>query len=158
MLPQLVVAEGSKKLFRTGPWNGIRFTGTPDAGNKRVVKPIYVYDTNELYYMYEATDSSILTRVKLSETGGTGKKDKRIILILVISAVSVLPLLALLCWYILLKKRGRNVSTSAGSRSIKEDWELPLFDFDTIATATNNFSHTNKLGEGGFGQVYKVTE
>lgn len=30
------------------------------------------------------------------------------------------------------------------------------FDFGTIETATNNFSDDNKLGEGGFGQVYKV--
>lgn len=30
----------------------------------------------------------------------------------------------------------------------------PFFDFYTIAEATNNFSH--KLGEGGFGSVYKV--
>ncbi|KAM6562825.1 hypothetical protein CsatB_022823 [Cannabis sativa] len=33
--------------------------------------------------------------------------------------------------------------------------ELPLFDLNTIATATNNFSISNKLGEGGFGPVYK---
>lgn len=32
-----------------------------------------------------------------------------------------------------------------------------LFDFDTIKFATNNFSSTNKLGQGGFGAVYKVT-
>ena len=38
----------------------------------------------------------------------------------------------------------------------EEDLELPLFDTYTIATATNNFSFTNKIGEGGFGPVYKV--
>ena len=37
-----------------------------------------------------------------------------------------------------------------------EDLELPLFDLATIASATNNFSSTYKLGEGGFGPVYKV--
>ncbi|PIA48048.1 hypothetical protein AQUCO_01400558v1, partial [Aquilegia coerulea] len=31
--------------------------------------------------------------------------------------------------------------------------EVPSFDFDTVAVATNGFS--NKLGEGGFGPVYK---
>ncbi|XWS09903.1 hypothetical protein CRYUN_Cryun39dG0029600 [Craigia yunnanensis] len=37
----------------------------------------------------------------------------------------------------------------------KEDLELPLFDFATIARATNNFSAQNKIGEGGFGPIYK---
>lgn len=30
------------------------------------------------------------------------------------------------------------------------------YDFDSILTATSNFSITNKLGEGGFGAVYRV--
>ena len=34
--------------------------------------------------------------------------------------------------------------------------EVPLFDLSTIARATNDFSLNNKLGEGGFGPVYKV--
>ncbi|XP_028062672.1 G-type lectin S-receptor-like serine/threonine-protein kinase B120 [Camellia sinensis] len=33
--------------------------------------------------------------------------------------------------------------------------ELPIIDFDKILVATDNFSTTNKLGEGGFGPVYK---
>jgi hypothetical protein len=30
------------------------------------------------------------------------------------------------------------------------------FDFGTIKVATENFSNANKLGQGGFGVVYKV--
>ena len=37
-----------------------------------------------------------------------------------------------------------------------EDLEVPFFSLATIATATNNFSSNKKLGEGGFGLVYKV--
>ena len=37
-----------------------------------------------------------------------------------------------------------------------EDWELPSVDFKTLVKATNNFSQDNKLGQGGFGPVYKV--
>ena len=37
-----------------------------------------------------------------------------------------------------------------------KDAELPLFDFSTLASATNGFSTDSKLGEGGFGAVYKV--
>jgi hypothetical protein len=34
--------------------------------------------------------------------------------------------------------------------------ELLKFDFEKLATATNNFHSSNKLGQGGFGPVYKV--
>ncbi|WOL07722.1 hypothetical protein Cni_G16469 [Canna indica] len=35
--------------------------------------------------------------------------------------------------------------------------ELPIFTFDFMEMATNFFSDSNKLGEGGFGYVYKGT-
>ncbi|KAJ4976970.1 hypothetical protein NE237_002076 [Protea cynaroides] len=38
----------------------------------------------------------------------------------------------------------------------KDDLELPLFDFATMAIATDNFSEANKQGKGGFGTVYKA--
>ena len=38
----------------------------------------------------------------------------------------------------------------------REDMELPIFDLAAITNATDNFSSNNKLGEGGFGPVYKV--
>ena len=34
--------------------------------------------------------------------------------------------------------------------------ELEYFKLSTITAATNNFSPANKLGQGGFGSVYKV--
>lgn len=42
-----------------------------------------------------------------------------------------------------------------GNRS--EEFELPLFDLSTIAKSTYNFSEESKIGEGGYGPVYKVT-
>lgn len=40
--------------------------------------------------------------------------------------------------------------------SKKEDFELPLFDLATVVCATDKFSENSKLGEGGFGSVFKV--
>jgi hypothetical protein len=34
--------------------------------------------------------------------------------------------------------------------------EFKFFDFSQVSGATSNFSSENKLGQGGFGPVYKV--
>lgn len=36
------------------------------------------------------------------------------------------------------------------------DGDMPFFSFSSLKTATDDFSDANKLGEGGFGPVYKV--
>lgn len=33
----------------------------------------------------------------------------------------------------------------------------PLYTYSILRYATNNFDESNKLGEGGFGPVYKVS-
>lgn len=47
-----------------------------------------------------------------------------------------------------------NEQSSIWSRESSSDF--PFFDFNQIAIATDNFSSDNKLGQGGFGPVYKV--
>ncbi|XP_030930723.1 receptor-like serine/threonine-protein kinase SD1-8 [Quercus lobata] len=37
----------------------------------------------------------------------------------------------------------------------KKEVKMPLFSFASVSAATDNFSDANKLGEGGFGPVYK---
>ncbi|KAI3680613.1 hypothetical protein L6452_35386 [Arctium lappa] len=39
----------------------------------------------------------------------------------------------------------------------QESHELPIYEFKQIIASTDNFSYRNKLGEGGFGAVYKGT-
>ncbi|KAI4296562.1 hypothetical protein L6164_036511 [Bauhinia variegata] len=48
-----------------------------------------------------------------------------------------------------------NSGEHSGERNMDDIDELPLFDFSTIKMATDNFSEANKLGEGGFGSVYR---
>eukprot|EP00261_Vitis_vinifera_P031477 XP_019072720.1 PREDICTED: receptor-like serine/threonine-protein kinase SD1-8 isoform X2 [Vitis vinifera] len=40
-------------------------------------------------------------------------------------------------------------------RGEKKEVDLPMFSFASVSASTNNFSIENKLGEGGFGSVYK---
>lgn len=54
--------------------------------------------------------------------------------------------------YCLVCAAGNDVS------AVEEPVESLQFDFATIEAATNNFSENNKLGKGGFGDVYKVRD
>ena len=56
----------------------------------------------------------------------------------------------------LLTKIGETYPNNEKERMIGNLKELPLFDFEKIATTTGNFHLDNKLGQGGFGLVYKV--
>ncbi|KAJ6776393.1 RECEPTOR-LIKE SERINE/THREONINE-PROTEIN KINASE SD1-8 [Salix koriyanagi] len=76
-------------------------------------------------------------------------------------STGVLALVIAVVLYVWRRKQQKNGNISGGLGSSnykhkKEPLELPLFDFDTMAFATGNFSDENKLGEGGFGIVYKV--
>ncbi|CAH8304493.1 unnamed protein product [Eruca vesicaria subsp. sativa] len=78
-----------------------------------------------------------------------------IMAITVATVVGVLILLVLGCVF----RRRRN----SYQRALNEtDNDISIthssqYDFKTIESATNNFSRSNKLGEGGFGEVYKGT-
>ncbi|XP_059658863.1 G-type lectin S-receptor-like serine/threonine-protein kinase At4g11900 [Cornus florida] len=47
-----------------------------------------------------------------------------------------------------------NIGNNLG-KNRKKDVELPSFSFASVSAATGNFSVENRLGEGGFGPVYK---
>ncbi|XP_059455077.1 receptor-like serine/threonine-protein kinase SD1-7 [Corylus avellana] len=48
------------------------------------------------------------------------------------------------------------MNTNNNMKKREKDAELPLFSYESVLAATNNFSAENKLGEGGFGPVYKA--
>nr|XP_017216803.1 PREDICTED: G-type lectin S-receptor-like serine/threonine-protein kinase At4g27290 [Daucus carota subsp. sativus] len=85
-------------------------------------------------------------------------------ILLVVLVVLVVVALALL-WLLVSRKRKPkgegnlkfNPEGVALNKIESEDWELPSVDFKTLVKATNNFSQDNKLGQGGFGPVYKGT-
>ncbi|XP_073108464.1 G-type lectin S-receptor-like serine/threonine-protein kinase At4g27290 isoform X2 [Elaeis guineensis] len=99
---------------------------------------------------------NLYIRLASSELGhrrdNYGKK-KLIVIIISSLAGFLLPV----CFIHLLWKKNRKSKTITThyTESRGNELELPLFDIHTIRTATNNFSDDNKLGEGGFGPVYK---
>ncbi|KAK4851858.1 hypothetical protein QYF36_018984 [Acer negundo] len=88
---------------------------------------------------------------------GTKEGPKMKIVVIVATTAAVAGVL-LVGYYIYNRRTNLEKSEGKGKTDQKiENLELPLFELDTIANATNNFSFNNKLGEGGFGPVYKGT-
>lgn len=61
-----------------------------------------------------------------------------------------------LIWYCHIASRRTEESTVVGNSSGNQGLDSQQYDIDIIKAATNYFDHGNKLGEGGFGPVYKV--
>ncbi|KAL2245387.1 UNVERIFIED_CONTAM: G-type lectin S-receptor-like serine/threonine-protein kinase [Sesamum indicum] len=99
----------------------------------------------------------IYIRMAASELDSKAKKRKTLIAVLTSTAGIVLLGLSLILFIWKRKKNHQNLRNEGGGpeESHKEDLELPMFDLLTVTRATNNFSISNKLGEGGFGPVYR---
>ncbi|KAI4323617.1 hypothetical protein L6164_023210 [Bauhinia variegata] len=118
------------------------------------------YDDFMFYDLNTQTTSS--SPVSDPKTGGTSSSKTRTLIISIISALVALALLSCSINYFLRRKRVRKgmlllettpIIFPGNDQNSYED--LPTIPFITIQESTNNFSKESKLGEGGFGPVYK---
>ncbi|KAI3517264.1 hypothetical protein L1887_16477 [Cichorium endivia] len=109
-------------------------------------------------------DQYIYVKMAASELAGflnlsTDKKKRAFTMIL---CVSLGMLLLSAVAYAFAWKKKRPHMKKRGTRKHDSDFsaedldELPFFSLNSIAKATNGFSINNKIGEGGFGPVYKI--
>ncbi|XP_019072559.2 G-type lectin S-receptor-like serine/threonine-protein kinase At4g27290 [Vitis vinifera] len=118
----------------------------------------FTQNGQEFYARMAASESDALSSLNSSSKK---KKKQAIAISISITGVVLLSLVLTLC---VLKKRKRRLKRRGymehniegdETNEGQEHLEIPLFDLDTLLNATNNFSSDNKLGEGGFGPVYK---
>ncbi|OWM88703.1 hypothetical protein CDL15_Pgr002470 [Punica granatum] len=116
---------------------------------------------NELIDIREYTENGqdLYLRMAASELGSNGEMKRRVrtIIIPVLLGAVIIGVI-----YVLLAKKKKRlklgeqiIEDKQSDGNNDEDLKLPLFSFNAIADATNNFSDKNKLGEGGYGPVYK---
>ncbi|XP_011015870.1 PREDICTED: G-type lectin S-receptor-like serine/threonine-protein kinase At4g27290 isoform X3 [Populus euphratica] len=60
--PEGVNWKGSNKYYRSGPWNGIGFSGAPEIKANPLFYFNFVSNDQEVYYSYDLKDPSVITR------------------------------------------------------------------------------------------------
>lgn len=66
--PETVVWKGSSKYFRSGPWNGIRFSGATGMIQNPVYDYTFVSTSSEVYYTYHLKSTSLISVLVVNET------------------------------------------------------------------------------------------
>ncbi|KAH6763175.1 S-locus lectin protein kinase family protein [Perilla frutescens var. hirtella] len=107
----------------------------------------------------------IYIRMASSELSSGGRRKKVLIVVMTLATMLVLLCLSLILYFqrrkktnLLLREGGslrREDLKDYDDEGHSKDLELPLFELSTISKATDNFSFNSKIGEGGFGPVYK---
>ncbi|XP_075657085.1 G-type lectin S-receptor-like serine/threonine-protein kinase At4g27290 isoform X1 [Castanea sativa] len=119
----------------------------------------------------EAYRQDLYIRMSASEQEVKNKQKTKVVVIVVVAIAIVFGVLMIpYCIWKRSNFRGEDLisfdfSNRATQRGLinkkrtgkgrNNEMELPLFSFSSVSTATNYFSASNKLGEGGFGPVYK---
>ncbi|KAL4642608.1 hypothetical protein ACB092_02G031900 [Castanea dentata] len=109
----------------------------------------------------DAYMQDVYIRMPASEQEEKDKQKMKVIVIVVVAIAVVFGVLLIL--YCISKRTNfrekleNNVTIDQDIEGQSVDMEVPFFTLATIVIATNNFSSYNKLGEGGFGLVYKGT-
>ncbi|KAJ0538345.1 putative protein kinase RLK-Pelle-DLSV family [Helianthus annuus] len=122
---------------------------------------VYPQNGQDLYVRLAASELSDL------HSSFDGKKRLVMVVTLSISALVTLVGFILALYIIRRKQKKKSDAETAGrpTETLDEDYkginmhmgsaEVPLFSLAEISKATNDFSINNKLGQGGFGPVYK---
>ncbi|XP_028761824.1 G-type lectin S-receptor-like serine/threonine-protein kinase At4g27290 isoform X1 [Neltuma alba] len=102
----------------------------------------------------------LYVRMAASELEVGNRRRKKLIIIVATTIAATSGMLLVGCYFICNVRR--NMTDKAKikeedqhSEGSEDDADLTLLDLPTIADATNNFSLENKIGQGGFGTVYK---
>ncbi|KAK2355126.1 G-type lectin S-receptor serine/threonine-protein kinase [Trifolium repens] len=111
---------------------------------------------------FEDDGQDLYIRMDASEFGKKGHDGLRNDLIRILTSTIIVSGILFLGYWCYILRRRRIIENSEvidmegdkGSED-EDDLDLPLLAYSTLVTATNNFSIKNKIGEGGFGPVYK---
>ncbi|XP_057959329.1 G-type lectin S-receptor-like serine/threonine-protein kinase At4g27290 isoform X2 [Malania oleifera] len=72
--PEAVMRRGSTEIYRSGPWNGLRYSGAPELRPN----PLFHFEFNanleEVYYTYQLNNDSVISILVLNGTSSAGQR------------------------------------------------------------------------------------
>ncbi|XP_050247273.1 G-type lectin S-receptor-like serine/threonine-protein kinase At4g27290 isoform X1 [Quercus robur] len=72
--PEAYIRKGNKKFYRTGPWNGLRYSGSPELKPNPLYAFDFVSNDDEVYYIYNLVNNSLITRIVLNQTSSSRER------------------------------------------------------------------------------------
>ncbi|XP_059623671.1 receptor-like serine/threonine-protein kinase SD1-8 isoform X2 [Cornus florida] len=67
--PEVFLSNKQKRTYRSGPWNGIRFSGVPEMTPIYNITFDFVMSKNAVYYSFEIHDSPLISRLLVNHSG-----------------------------------------------------------------------------------------
>ncbi|XP_002317217.4 LOW QUALITY PROTEIN: cysteine-rich receptor-like protein kinase 44 [Populus trichocarpa] len=128
----------------------------PSCNFRYEIDRFYDPPTNSIPPPPDSTSNNTVPSPPASTSQGKKGKKRNVIIIIVIVPIAVSVIL-IVCVCIFLRARKQKEEEEVKDLYEMEDVELFQLDFGTVREATGNFSEDNKLGQGGFGTVYKGT-
>ncbi|KAJ3705175.1 hypothetical protein LUZ61_008880 [Rhynchospora tenuis] len=66
--PEYFILDRSRRVYRTGPWNGRQFSGEPEMETDSELTFVFVSNPNETYYTFYVNDTSLISRLVLNQS------------------------------------------------------------------------------------------
>ncbi|KAK7312933.1 hypothetical protein VNO77_37197 [Canavalia gladiata] len=109
---------------------------------------------------FDTDGQDLYVRMDASELGKEDGRKKEVKIIVATTIVTISVMLFIGCYRIYVVRRritenSQILFDDQNRGGSEDDVDLPLLDHSTVISATDNFSIKNKIGEGGFGPVYK---
>ncbi|KAF9618014.1 hypothetical protein IFM89_039411 [Coptis chinensis] len=116
-----------------------------------------IYELYPFFSKLITISSSSTPRFTTAINSGTGNGKSVNVVAIVLPTIVAVILVAISAYFITtrIRKNRRKMKRELIYEDDVRNGKSLQFDLDTIRTATNDFSNANKLGEGGFGIVYK---